>query len=176
MNTPDTTDMAPRTGESTAPIATHPRRKLALDAAILVAVAILGALAYYGAPLLVPRTDIALPLSSCDLGKGSCTIELPRGGSAEVEISPRPIPALKPLQVSVTVRGRAANKVEVDFAGVDMQMGYNRPQLARGSDGRFSAQANLPVCVTGSMPWQATVMIDTGSSVIAAPFRFDAQG
>jgi len=26
------------------------------------------------------------------------------------------------------------------------------------------------------MPWQATVMIDTGSSVIAAPFRFDAQG
>ena len=60
------------------------RRKLALDAAILVAVAILGALAYYGAPLLVPRTDIALPLSSCDLGKGSCTIELPTGGSEEV--------------------------------------------------------------------------------------------
>lgn len=152
------------------------RRKLALDALVLLAVAALGALAYFAAPMLAPRTDVALPLSSCKLGDGPCRIDLPEGGSAEFEISPRPIPALKPLQLTVTVRGSTVRKVEIDFAGVDMQMGFNRPQLAGGNDGRFTGQASLPVCVTGSMPWQATVMIDTGSSVIAAPFRFDAHG
>lgn len=151
-------------------------RKLLVDFGVASLVAVLGAFAYFAAPLLAPRTDVTLPVSACDLGKGPCTVDLPSGGSAEISISPQPIPALKPLQIAVTLRGTDAAKVEVDFAGVDMQMGYNRPRLTGTGDGRFSGQTSLPVCVTGSMPWQATLMIDTGRGSIAAPFRFDAKG
>jgi hypothetical protein len=54
-----------------------------------------------------------------------------------------------------------------------MKMGYNRSQLERqsGSD-RASRQASLPVCITGSMEWEATVLVDTGKAILAIPFRF----
>ena len=87
-------------------------------------------------------------------------------------ITPRPIPLLKPLELQVSFNGGAVRKVEVDFTGVNMAMGYNRWQLARSGDNRFSAQATLPVCSSGEMVWEATVLVDTGDSVLAIPFRF----
>jgi hypothetical protein len=62
--------------------------------------------------------------------------------------------------------------VEIDFAGVDMDMGYNRPLLQEATDGVFKGEATLPVCVTGRMTWQATVLVEIGRTRIAVPFRF----
>lgn len=146
-------------------------KKLLLDTAILLALAVLGVAGYKLAPLLNPKTDIALPLSGCDLNRQSCVATLPDGGQLEFSIEPRPIPSLKPLRLQATVRGSEVRRVEVDFAGTDMKMGYNRPAL-EGAGGRFSGQANLPVCITGTMEWDATVLVDTGKALVAVPFRF----
>lgn len=151
-------------------------RKLLLDSLVLLALVALGAAGYLLAPLLTPKTDITLPVSACDLGKTACTITLPGGGEVEVSIAPHPIPSLKPLKLEAIVRNAEVRKIKIDFAGVDMKMGYNRPQLEKTGNGRFSGQASLPVCITGKMPWDATVLIEIGRSVIAAPFRFEAEG
>ena len=147
--------------------------KYVFDILILAAVVALGGAGYWLAPLLVPKTDVTLPLSACNLNAGPCTIALPGGGSVDVAIDPRPIPALKPLRVLAVASGARIDRIEVDFAGVDMKMGYNRPQLVRqsGSD-RFTASASLPICITGSMEWEATVLVDTGKAIFAIPFRF----
>ncbi|WP_313954179.1 hypothetical protein [Accumulibacter sp.] len=149
-------------------------KNLLLDAAILLGLAALGVVVYKLAPLLNPRADIALPLSSCDLGQQTCMATLPDGGQLEFSIEPRPIPALKPLQLQATFTGSDVRKVEVDFAGSEMKMGYNRPLLKRqaGANSRFSGQASLPVCITGTMEWDATVIVDTGKASVAVPFRF----
>lgn len=146
-------------------------KKLLLDIALLLALAVLGVAGYKLAPLLNPKTDIALPLSPCDLNRQACVATLPDGGQIEFSIEPRPIPSLNPLKLQATVRGSEVRKLEVDFAGTDMKMGYNRPAL-EGADGRFSGQANLPVCITGTMEWDATVLLDTGKALVAVPFRF----
>ncbi len=146
-------------------------KKLLLDIALLLALAVLGVAGYKLAPLLNPKTDIALPLSPCDLNRQACVATLPDGGQIEFSIEPRPIPSLKPLKLQATVRGSEVRNLEVDFAGTDMKMGYNRPAL-EGADGRFSGQANLPVCITGTMEWDATVLLDTGKALVAVPFRF----
>ncbi|MDS4013405.1 MAG: hypothetical protein RKP46_03500 [Candidatus Accumulibacter sp.] len=152
-------------------------RNLALDAALLLGLAVVGFAGYKLAPLLEPRTDIALPLSTCDLARQTCTASLADGGEVELSIEPRPIPALKPLLVKANFSGIEVRKAEIDFAGTEMKMGYNRPQLARqaereGSGSRFAGNANLPVCITGGMEWEATLLVDTGKAVIAQPFRF----
>ncbi len=149
-------------------------KNLLLDIAILLALAVLGVVAYKLAPLLQPKTDIVLPLSSCNLNHNPCVATLPDGGQMEFSIEPRPIPALRPLQLQASFRGSEVRRVEVDLAGTDMKMGYNRPLLAAqaGSSGRFSGQASLPVCITGSMEWEATVLVDNGKALIAVPFRF----
>lgn len=150
-------------------------RKLLLDAAILLALAVLGVVGYKLAPLFNPKTDIALPMSACDLARQACVATLPDGGQLEFSIEPRPIPSLKPLKLQATLKGTEARKIEVDFAGTDMKMGYNRPALEL-SDGRFGGQANLPVCITGKMSWDATVLVETSKALVAVPFRFEAIG
>lgn len=165
----------PMTAEPNPPAAPK-RRPLLADLLVLAALAVLGAAGYYLAPLLTPRSDVALPLSDCDLNRAPCTIALPDGGTLEVAIGPRPIPVLKPLTIEATARGGKVGKVEVDFAGVDMKMGYNRPRLENRGTGRFAGEASLPVCITGGMEWEATVIVETRGAVIAAPFRFRTEG
>ena len=151
-------------------------RKFLVDALILLALVVLGFGGYKLSPLLTPKTDISLPLSTCALAERACTIKLPEGGELEVEITPRRILPLKPLQLRAATTDTEISKIEVDFTGLDMNMAFNRPRLENVGAGIYSGQASLPVCITGKMPWEATVLITRGRTVIAAPFRFEASG
>lgn len=146
------------------------------DLAIVALVAVLGILGYYLAPLLQPKSDITTPLVDCNLNSGPCRSPLPGGGQLEFVIAPQPIRPLKTLELKATISGSPARKLEVDFTGVDMKMGFNRPILNEIGPGKFSGQASLPVCTTGKMQWQATVLVDTGRQLIALPFRFETEG
>ena len=151
-------------------------KKILIDIVGIAALALVVVVGYKLSPLLLPKADRSvLPDPACDLHRGSCGASLPGGGSVRFSITPRPIPTLSQLQMEVALTGREAGKVEVDFAGIDMNMGLNRPELAAQGGGRFTGQGSLPVCVTGRMDWLATVMIDTGSERIAVPFRFASQ-
>jgi hypothetical protein len=77
------------------------------------------------------------------------------------------------LRVEVTVSGVKPAKVEVDFAGDTMNMGYNRSELAAVGPGRYGVETSLPVCVSGSMAWVATVIVEADRQRVAVPFRFD---
>lgn len=142
---------------------------------MILAMILIGVVGYKLSPLLMPKADVtAQPDPACDLHQGACAAPLPAGGKVSFSLTPRPIPVIAPLEMRVDLEGIAADKVAVDFAGVSMNMGFNRPVLAAAGGGRFTGPATLPVCVTGRMTWQATVLIETGQTRIAIPFRFDA--
>jgi len=127
-------------------------------------------------PLLNPPQEISLPLNTaCDLHQGPCAALLPGGGRVEFSLEPRPIPVLKPLKMQVRATGFKAGSVEVDFAGVDMKMAFNRPHLVPGKDGLFTGEATLPVCVRDQMAWQATVLVESDGKRIVVPFRFETK-
>jgi len=142
---------------------------------MILALILVGVVGYKLSPLLLPKADLSVaPEPGCDLQQGPCAAVLPQGGRLTFALSPRPLPVTTPLDVHVEIQGMEADRVAVDFAGVDMNMGYNRPALAHLGAGRFAAQTTLPVCVTGRMTWQATVLVETGGTRIAIPFRFAA--
>ncbi len=146
-----------------------------IDAIGLLLMALVVVVGYKLSPLLLPKADVTVaPEAGCDLHRRPCAAVLPGGGRIDLSLAPRPIPMLKPLVVEVVVSGVAPRQVDVDFAGVSMNMGHNRPRLAAAVGGRFTCEAMLPVCVTGSMDWQATVLVETASERIAVPFRFGA--
>lgn len=152
-----------------------PSKSLLVDSAMILALILLGVIGYKLSPLLLPRADVAVqPEPGCDLHRGDCTVALPEGGRLRFVITPRPIPVTVPLAVSVEIAGMAADKVAVDFAGVDMSMGFNRQVLSAAGSGKFAGSAVLPVCVTGRMLWQATVLVEQGGRRIAVPFRFES--
>ena len=148
-------------------------KKILIDAIGFLLIALVVVVGYKLSPLLLPKADVSVfPDVHCDLHQQACGVDLPGGGRVELSVGTRPIPMVKPFRVEVKVIGAEANLVEVDFAGIDMNMGLNRPQLLPLGGGVFAAEATLPVCITGLMEWQATVLLDVGKQSIAIPYRF----
>lgn len=146
--------------------------KSLLAVAALLVVLLAGTVAEKLWPTLFAPESVALPLSTCDLQAGPCTAALPGGGNLSFAIAPRPIPVLRPLRLEATLSGAEAKSVEVDFTGVDMKMGFNRPALQASGAGRFSGEATLPICTASSMIWRATVLANVRGKLYAAPFEF----
>lgn len=123
----------------------------------------------------LPGADITLPLvENCRLDRQDCASDLPGGGRVTVALEPRPTTTAGPLRVTVSVQGARPDRVEVGFQGVEMNMGLHVLPLEALGDGRFAGETALPVCVTGSMVWQAAVQLEFGRKAITVPFRFES--
>ncbi|MDP2823199.1 MAG: hypothetical protein Q8O52_11080 [Sulfuritalea sp.] len=145
-----------------------------LSLAMIVALIAIAVVGHRYSPLLLPKADLTgMVEPGCDLQQRACTASLPGGGRVELSITPRPITFLQPLHLEVATGGIEARKVDVDFAGASMNMGYNRSELAAAGPGRHAGEASLPVCVSGGMTWVATVLVETDRQRIAVPYSFD---
>lgn len=152
-----------------------PSKSLLVDSAMILALILIGVVGYKLSPLLLPKADVLVEADpACDLHRAPCTAVLPQGGRLSFALTPRPIPVAQPLDMVVDIEGAGADRVVVDFAGVDMSMGFNRTTLRALDAHRHVGQTTLPVCVTGRMLWQATVLIEIGRTRIAVPFHFEA--
>jgi hypothetical protein len=150
-------------------------RSILIDIAIIVALALIAVVGYKYSPLLLPKADLTLtPTEGCDLNQQTCHTDMPGGGRIELAIAPHPVPVIQPLQVTATIVGATPNKVELDFQGVVMEMGFNRLTLLPAGNGRYTGATTIPVCVTGRMLWRATLMLETDRQRIAVPFLFEA--
>lgn len=115
--------------------------------------------------------DITASLSKpCDLHHSACQAVFSRGGTVTLSIEPRPIRALNRLHIQVQLKGIKAQSVLVDFRGVNMNMGYNRPVLKPVTDGHYVGGWVLASCGLEKMVWQATVLIESNGKKLAAPF------
>jgi hypothetical protein len=118
-------------------------------------------------------TAIAPLDPACDIQQGPCQARFADGSRISLSIVPRPIQALQPLQIRVTTEGLDAQEVAVDFQGLGMNMGYNRPRLKKEAEGQFSGSGMLSTCILERMSWEATVLAKADEGVMAAPFRFE---
>ena len=148
-------------------------KKILIDLIGMELIALVVVVGYKMSPILLPKADLTvMPDPACNLQKQVCAVALPAGGTIELSLGAKPVPLVKPFTVAVKASGITPARVEVDFAGVDMNMGYNRPELRSSGEGRFVGEATLPVCITGHMDWQATVLVEAGNERIAVPYRF----
>jgi hypothetical protein len=149
--------------------------------AVGLAALAIGVVVYKAWPLLYPQTAERAPLNPyCDLRRSACTVQFESGGRVRLDIKPRGIPVVQPLAVEVELSALAPpERVELDFAGFDMDMGYNRVPLHPATvDGDprillYRGSAMLPICVRDRMTWEARVLLHRADGILAAPFRFE---
>ena len=150
------------------------RKKLLIDLIGMLLLALVVVIGYKLSPLLLPKADLAvMPDPACDLQQRDCAVDLPQGGKIVFSLGAQAVPLVKPFAVRLNSEGVDVERVEVDFEGIDMKMGLNRPQLQPQKPGEFVGEASLPVCITGGMAWQATVLLEVGRQRIAVPFLFN---
>jgi hypothetical protein len=139
----------------------------------LLALAVVGLFSYRYLQSQDELPMVSAELSSCDLQQGPCSAVIQGVGAVTLTIAPRPIPLVEPLELKVETAVAGVREVDVDFSGVDMNMGYNRFRLKAADAGRHEGAGMLPVCVRNRMTWEAKVMLATDSVMYVVPFRFD---
>ncbi len=124
-------------------------------------------------------TDLAVVQpEECDLNTGACSTVLPLGGEVRLTITPRPIPMLRELtlELELDTTARVAleepDALELDLAGVEMYMGFQRPRLEHTGGGLYRGTTTLPICTTESMTWAATAMPAGTPEASFVQFRF----
>lgn len=142
-----------------------------VSALLLIGVVLIAG--YKAWPVLFPKVAVTAKLDpNCDLRAGPCRITFPQGEAVSFEIQPHDIPVIAPLKLRVELEGLNPERVEVDFSGVDMNMGFNRPPLKEVAPGRYAGDGMLPVCVRDVMEWEAKILLYTERGLMVAPFRF----
>lgn len=118
------------------------------------------------------ETEAPSRLIACDLGQAPCAADTSLG-RIELELAPRPIPAMQPLLVAVSATA-PLDEVRLDLAGRDMDMGPNQTRLNRQGTLRWQGSATIPICLTGRMRWEATLRIRRGDQQESLRFGFEA--
>lgn len=93
----------------------------------------------------------------CDLSKADCLLKI---GTSEFAVSLSPRPAKLQQKMNLLLKpknsGLHANPVEVDLQGIELNMGYLRPQFTKTPEGFYSASFELPLCELKKMNWLLT--------------------
>jgi hypothetical protein len=108
----------------------------------------------------------------CDPGLAPCAAETPLG-RVVLELSPRPIAPMSPLQVAVDAAG-PLDDVRIELMGRDMDMGPNVARLTPLAATRWRGAATIPVCTTGRMHWDAILVLRLGPRTERLVFGFQA--
>jgi hypothetical protein len=122
-------------------------------------------------PMLDQETPQALGAEApCDIHQGPC------GGmigdtAVSLEITPRPVKAMRELHFSVVVRGRnPAGPPFVDLDMPGMAMGPNVVRLKATAPHTYEGRGLIVRCMSQRRDWRATVCLP---GIGAAQFLFD---
>jgi len=115
-------------------------------------------------------------IDDCDLNTQMCTATQGEQ-SVRLKISPNPIPIAIPLGVELAIQNISAEKIELDIAGANMYMGYNRVTLIPdGENGRYVGGTMLAFCTTEKMQWKITILIhQKDGKQIHIPYLLETQ-
>ncbi len=120
--------------------------------------------------------DTVTAPKACDLTQTSCSVRFADGQELDFSLQPNPVPVLKPLRLAVQLSPPATpavrQDIEVDFVGVDMDMGFNRVKLERQDADHYTGTGVLSLCTRKRMEWEARVLLHTGKGIKMAIFPF----
>lgn len=95
----------------------------------------------------------------CAIHAGPCSIEF-SGGRLALDISPRPVRAMRDLLFTVTLEGvepEAPPVIDLGMPGMDM--GPNRVELRPVQNGLYQGEGIIVRCPSGRRTWKATVTV-----------------
>lgn len=120
----------------------------------------------------VGDTHFVKASSTCNLHQSSCSVSLKNDSLAEFDISPKPIPLMKPLKFRAVLQNIDLPHIELTLFATNMNMGLHTFKLYAKERGVYEGEGMLPTCVVGNMIWQANLIINTPSESLGAVFTF----
>ena len=98
-------------------------------------------------------------INECDVHHSACTTTLP-GAIITLDISPKPVKAMKDLTFRVEVSGKQPiSQPYMDLGMPGMRMGPNRVALEAAGEGKYEGKGIIVRCPSGRRTWYARVTL-----------------
>ena len=129
---------------------------------LVLTLLLLGLGGYFGARHFAgsPSVPVLNRDAPCDLGAGPCRHALPGGGHLELALSPRPVPLMQRVRVTVRIEGGDWRPERGLITGLNMRMAPNPVSLAPAGPGRWEGETILPVCSQRRMHWRFALFLE----------------
>jgi hypothetical protein len=135
------------------------------------ALAALGLLWTLSAPAL--GAEPAKSIKNCNIQQGACE-SLVAGTKVTLDISPKPVRAMRDLTFRVTVADSGSGEITampyLDLNMPAMDMGANRVLLNKSGRGVFEGRGVIVRCMSGKRTWRARITVP---GIGTADFVFD---
>lgn len=144
------------------------KRYLVSLAALLVVIAVVA-----GWWLTLSVSEASMQALNCDLNQGECKALSAQGQSISLQITPKPVPILKPIQIEAQLQGFTSQpeQIQVVLEGLNMYMGMQRAWLKPSTNnGHYSGTLQIPSCQEHDMQWKVTLLLPPNLSVERAEF------
>lgn len=97
------------------------------------------------------------PIQDCEINHGSCSKNIGEV-SVTLDITPKPVKAMKELIFTVTVKGtREYESLRLKLQMPGMFMGNNEVKLVKSGNGKYTGKGVVPKCHRGKGLWSATL-------------------
>jgi hypothetical protein len=111
--------------------------------------------------------------AACDLNAGPCETLTP-WGKMQLTLAPRPVPVLKPVELTLRFATDNEAKGTLTLNGAEMEMGTTYAELVRVDPRTLRGSLVIPICLTGAMAWQLRFELSDGRQQARLGFTFSA--
>lgn len=108
-------------------------------------------------PKAETQINIVEDKSKCQSSNKNCKIQLSDKRWISLELLPKPVVSRKSLLFKVKTSDKTITPQLIDIVGVNINMGYLRPELKKVDDLNYQLDFILPFCEEEKMQWKATV-------------------
>lgn len=120
----------------------------------------------------VGNTNFIKQDKNCDLQKEACSVILEDGSDIILSINPRPIPLMKPIELTVKTKGINLDNLKLKVYATNMNMGLIEKSLSKTTKNIYKGKITLPTCIVGNMIWDVNIIANKPTKSIGATFEF----
>ncbi len=120
----------------------------------------------------VGNTDFVKQNKNCDLQKEACSVILEDGSDVTLSINPRPIPLMKPIELTVKTKNINLDNLKLKVYATNMNMGLIEKSLTKRGKNTYKGEITLPTCIVGNMIWNVNIIANKPTKSIGATFEF----
>ena len=100
----------------------------------------------------------------CALHLNKCKASLSKKKFITLEATPKPITHNQVTTFRVVTSDDKIIPIEIDFVGINLNMGYLRPQLKKIGKNTYNAQIQIPFCEEKQMQWKVQVIFQNSNN------------
>ena len=114
-----------------------------------------------------------IKVHDCQISESPCSVFIGENRSLTIDVLPRGIVPTKIMDINVNLKGFNADKVLINFEGIEIDHNLPAYRFDETSSGHFNTKGLITFCTLDTMHWWANLVIFSGNESWKVSFPFE---